>query len=67
MLTCLQYVLAGIPGIMVHGRLDVGSPLLSAWELAQAWPEGELVIVPGAGHSTSDPGMDAALVEATRR
>jgi hypothetical protein len=27
----------------------------------------ELVIVPGAGHSTFDPGMDAALVEATRR
>lgn len=59
--------LAGIPGIMVHGRLDVGSPLVSAWELARAWPDSELVVVPGAGHSTSDPGMDAALVEAADR
>ena len=59
--------LAGIPGIMVHGRFDVGSPLVSAWELAQVWPESELVIVRGAGHSTTDPGMDTALVEATNR
>jgi proline iminopeptidase len=59
--------LTGIPGVMVHGRLDVGSPLKSAWELSQAWPDSELVIVGGAGHSTSDPGMDAALVAATNR
>jgi proline iminopeptidase len=59
--------LAGIPGIMVHGNFDVGSPLVSAWELAHAWPGSELVIVRGAGHSTTDPGMDAALVEATNR
>ncbi|HEU5381493.1 MAG TPA: prolyl aminopeptidase [Ktedonobacteraceae bacterium] len=59
--------LAGIPGVMVHGRLDVGSPLKSAWELAQAWSDSELMIVGGAGHSTSDPGMDAALIAATNR
>lgn len=59
--------LAGIPGVMVHGRLDVGSPLWSAWQLAQVWPGSELVIVPGAGHSTGDPGLDDALVAATQR
>lgn len=59
--------LAGIPGVMVHGRFDVGSPLQAAWELAQAWPDSELVIIGGAGHSTADPGMDAALVAATDR
>ena len=59
--------LAGIPGIMVHGRLDVGSPLAAAWELAQAWPASELVIVPAAGHSTSEPGMEAAILAATDR
>jgi proline iminopeptidase len=59
--------LAGIPGVMVHGRFDVGSPLKAAWELAQAWPDGELVVVGGAGHSTADPGMDAALIAATNR
>jgi proline iminopeptidase len=59
--------LAGIAGVMVQGRLDIGSPLKSAWELAQVWPESELVIVSGAGHSTADPGMDAALIAATNR
>lgn len=59
--------LAGMPGVMVHGRMDVGSPLVSAWELARAWPTAELVVVSGAGHATSDPGMDEALVAATRR
>ena len=59
--------LAGIPGVMVQGRLDLGSPLVTAWELARAWPYGELVIVGGAGHSPSDPGMGEALVAATDR
>jgi proline iminopeptidase len=59
--------LAGLPGVMVHGRLDLGSPLVTAWELAQAWPAGELVIVSDAGHSTQHPGMSAALVAATDR
>jgi proline iminopeptidase len=59
--------LAGIPGILIHGRLDLGSPLVTAWELAQAWPGSELVIVQGAGHSSADPGMEAALIAATDR
>jgi proline iminopeptidase len=57
----------GIPGVMVHGRLDLSSPLITAWKLAQAWPDGELVILDGAGHSTADPGMVAAVLVATDR
>lgn len=37
--------LHGIPGVLVHGRLDIGSPLVTAWELAQAWPDADLVVV----------------------
>ena len=37
--------LAGIPGVLLHGRLDLGSPVGTAWELAQAWPGSELVVV----------------------
>lgn len=59
--------LASIPGVLVQGRLDLGSPLVTAWELAQAWPSSELVIVQGAGHSTSDPGMSEAIIAATDR
>lgn len=59
--------LAGIPGILIHGRLDLGAPLVTAWELSQAWPDSELVLVGGAGHSTSDPGMTEAIIAATNR
>lgn len=59
--------LAGISGIMVHGRLDLAGPLVTAWELAQVWPDGELVIVSGAGHASTDPGMSEALIAGTDR
>ena len=59
--------LAHIPGRLVHGRLDLASPLVTAWELARAWPNSELVIVSGAGHSSTDPGMSEALIAATDR
>jgi len=59
--------LSGIPGVLVHGRLDFDAPLTTAWELAQAWPGAELVIVGGAGHSAADPGMSEAVIAATDR
>ena len=42
--------LAGIPGILIHGRLDMGGPLETAWKLRQAWPDAELTVVEDAGH-----------------
>jgi proline iminopeptidase len=45
--------LAGIPGILVHGRSDLGGPLVTAWELARAWPDAELVVVEDSGHTGS--------------
>ncbi|MFJ8696765.1 prolyl aminopeptidase [Streptomyces roseolilacinus] len=42
--------LAGIPGVLVHGRLDLGSPLSTAWELARVWPDAELTVVADSGH-----------------
>jgi proline iminopeptidase len=60
-------LLAHIPGILVRGRLDLGSPPVTAWELAQAWPNSELVMVIGAGHSVTDPGMSEAIIAATDR
>lgn len=57
--------LAGIPGVIVHGRYDVVCPLENAWQLHKAWPGSELSIIPDAGHSASEPGTVSALVEAT--
>ncbi len=57
--------LEGIPGVLVHGRLDLGSPPRTAWELAQAWPDAVLELV-GTGHTGGDE-MTARLVAATDR
>jgi len=48
--------LAGIPGVLIHGRLDLGGPMITAWELAQAWPGSELVVLDDSGHTSSDIG-----------
>jgi proline iminopeptidase len=42
--------LAGIPAVLVHGRLDVSSPLDTAWRLSQAWPGSQLVVIDDEGH-----------------
>ncbi|MFG3259908.1 prolyl aminopeptidase [Streptomyces sp. NPDC048172] len=55
--------LAGIPGALVHGRLDLGGPLRTAWELARAWPDAELTVVDDAGHLGS-PAMRDRVLEA---
>lgn len=59
--------LAGIPGILIHGRLDLQGPLVTAWELSKAWPGAELQVIGGAGHSTGDAGMGEAIVAALDR
>ncbi|MDA7946782.1 MAG: prolyl aminopeptidase [Hyphomicrobiaceae bacterium] len=58
--------LKGIPGVIVHGRHDVVTPLKSAWELSKAWPEAALKIVADAGHAMTEPGIVHELVAATR-
>lgn len=53
--------LAGIPGVLIHGRLDLGAPLATAWELARVWPAAKLVIVGDAGHTGSEAMRAEAL------
>lgn len=56
-----------LPAVIVQGRYDVVCPMKSAWDLWRAWPEAELVVVPEAGHASSEPGIVDALVSATDR
>ncbi len=58
--------LRGIPGVLVHGRLDISSPADIPWQLAQAWPDAQLAIVEGGGHG-GGPGMQELLIAATDR
>ena len=45
--------LAGIPGALVHGRLDMGCTVDTAYELAKAWPDATLDVIEDAGHTGS--------------
>jgi hypothetical protein len=56
-----------IPCIAVQGAADLICPPCTAVELSTAWPEAELRIVPGAGHSMYDPRITHELVCATDR
>lgn len=42
--------LAGIPGVLIHGRHDVSGPVATAWELHRRWPGSRLVVVEDEGH-----------------
>lgn len=42
--------LAGIPGVLIHGRFDVSGPAITPWRLHQRWPGSHLEIVETEGH-----------------
>ena len=56
-----------IPAVIVQGRYDVVCPMISAWELHKEWTEAEFIVVPDAGHSMTEPGIQTALIDATDR
>lgn len=56
-----------IPGVIVHGRYDVVTPIRSAFDLKAVWKEAELRLVPDAGHALTEPGIVHELISATRR
>ncbi len=51
-----------LPAAIVHSRYDVVCPIISADELARAWPGARYVVVPDAGHSVWEPTVRAAVV-----
>jgi proline iminopeptidase len=59
--------LAGIPGVLIHGRLDISSPADTAWKMAQAWPDAELFLVEQAGHGLGGPNMSDLAIGALDR
>ncbi|MET8979888.1 prolyl aminopeptidase [Streptomyces sp. NPDC004539] len=58
-------LLAGVPGTLVQGSLDLGNLTGVVWRLHHAWPGSELTIVDEVGHSIGPSGMVEALVAAT--
>jgi proline iminopeptidase len=56
--------LAGIPGIIVQGRYDLLCPPSTSSALAARWPDCEIRIIEGAGHTLYDPGVRNAVMKA---
>lgn len=56
-----------IPGVIVHGRYDMCTPFINAWQLKKMWPEADLKIVEDSGHAVTEPGIVDALIETTKR
>lgn len=59
--------LADIPAVIVQGRYDICTPMMTAWDLHRAWPEADIRIIDDAGHAFDEPGILSALIEATDR
>ena len=58
--------LAGIPIVMINGQLDVSGPLHTAWELAKAMPDAELIVIGDEGHGGAGATSDAVLAATDR-
>lgn len=54
-----------LPVLMVHNRLDMVCPLLSAYNLHKALPKSKLVIAPGWGHF--GPQINQVVISETRK
>ncbi|MBD8078345.1 alpha/beta fold hydrolase [Cellulosimicrobium arenosum] len=56
--------LAGIPGVLIHGRRDISGPAITAWQLHRAWPGSELVLLDeGHGGPLSSAALGRAIAE----
>jgi proline iminopeptidase len=59
--------LARNPGVLIHGRLDISSPVETAWRMAQAWPDAELHLVEQEGHGAGGSSTSELVLAAVNR
>jgi proline iminopeptidase len=61
------YRVRHLPASIVQARYDMVCPIVSADELARAWPSARYVIVPDAGHSVWEPPVRAMVMREAER
>ncbi len=61
------YRIRHLPASIVQARYDMVCPIVSADELARAWPGARYVIVPDAGHSVWEPPVRAVVMREVER
>lgn len=59
------HLLKDIPTVIIQGRYDVCTPAKTAWDLYKAMPHADFYLIPDAGHAFNEPGILAALLQAT--
>ncbi len=57
-----MHKIAHLPGVLIHGRLDISSPLDTAWALHKLWPGSDLLVVNDEGHG--GPAMAQSVTDA---
>jgi proline iminopeptidase len=57
-----MYRIRHLPASIIHARYDMVCPIVSADDLARAWPGCRYVVVPEAGHSVWEPAVRGAVV-----
>jgi proline iminopeptidase len=58
--------LGGIPGVLIHGKLDLSCPLEIPWRLTRAWTGSELIVLADSGHLRSDSKRDQLIAALDR-
>ena len=56
------YRIEHLPASIVHSRYDIVCPIVSADELARAWPDARFVVVEDGGHSVWERGVRYAVL-----
>jgi proline iminopeptidase len=56
------YRVRHLPASIVQGRYDMVCPIVSADDLARAWPASRYIVVNDAGHSVWEPAIRAAVM-----
>jgi hypothetical protein len=59
--------LPNVPVLAVNGGFDLRTPAANAAAVISAFPQGQLVTVPGVGHSVSSADFSGCAAEAVRR
>lgn len=61
-----SHKIKNIPGVLIHGRLDVICSLDDSYRLSKKLPNTDLRIIEKAGHSYYDPLITKAMINATK-
>jgi len=61
------YRVAHVPASIIQGRYDMVCPVVTADELARAWPSARYTVVADAGHSVWEPSIRVAVMHEVER